>query len=115
MLLESPPSATQGAGRWHLEAFHRVFGDPIDSTLWAANDPLALARSAAAATIPALAMDCGAEDRYGLARGHRALAHVLDGRGVPYTLELPPGDHGYEYVRGRLAVSLPFLANALKQ
>ncbi len=114
MVLESPPSAAEGAGRWHMQAFHQVFGDPIDPTLWKANDPLVLARSVDNATAPALAMDCGAEDRYGLARGHRALAHVLDERGVPYTLELPPGDHGYEFVRGRMDVSLPFLAAALQ-
>jgi S-formylglutathione hydrolase FrmB len=114
MLLESPPSAAQGAGRWHMQAFHRAFGQPIDRALWDANDPLSLARSADAATVPALSMDCGADDRYGLARGHRALARVLDERGVSYALDLPPGDHGYEYVRRRLAVSLPFLATALE-
>jgi S-formylglutathione hydrolase FrmB len=114
MLLEGPPSTAQGAGRWHMQAFHRAFGQPIDRALWDANDPLLLARTADAATTPALSMDCGAEDRYGLARGHRALARVLDERGVPYTLDLPPGDHGYEFVRARLPVSLPFLATALQ-
>jgi S-formylglutathione hydrolase FrmB len=114
MLLAGPPSAAQGAGRWHMQAFHRAFGQPIDRALWDANDPLRLARSADAASTPALSMDCGAEDRYGLARGHRALARVLDERGVSYTLDLPPGDHGYEFVRARLAVSLPFLATALQ-
>jgi enterochelin esterase-like enzyme len=44
MLLERMPSAEQGAGRWQMAAFHAVFGDPIDPTLWSANDPLALAR-----------------------------------------------------------------------
>jgi S-formylglutathione hydrolase FrmB len=114
MLLESPPSAAQGAGQWHMRAFHRVFGDPIDGTLWTENDPLVLARSAAASAGPALFIDCGAQDRYGLARGHRALARILDERGVPHTLELPPGDHGYDFVRARLPVSLPFLAAALR-
>jgi S-formylglutathione hydrolase FrmB len=114
MLLETPPSAAQGAGQWHMRAFHTVFGNPIDEALWNANDPLALARAADATTGPALFVDCGAQDRYGLARGHRTLARILDERGVPHTLELPPGDHGYDFVRGRLALSLPFLAAALE-
>ena len=113
MLLESPPSAAQGAGQWHMRAFHGVFGNPIDGTLWTDNDPLALARSADASTSPALFIDCGAQDRYGLAHGNRTLARILDERGVPHTLELPPGDHGYDFVRARLAVSLSFLATVL--
>jgi S-formylglutathione hydrolase FrmB len=114
MLLEGPPSAAQGAGQGHMRAFHRVFGDPIDAKLWTENDPLVLARSADASTSPALFIDCGAQDRYGLARGHRTLARILDERGVPHTLELPPGDHGYDFVRGHLAPSLSFLAAALR-
>ena len=42
MLLEAIPSVEQGAGRWHMAAFTKVFGDPIDPALWAANDPLGL-------------------------------------------------------------------------
>ena len=114
MLLESPPSAAQGARQGHMRAFHGVFGNPIDEALWTHNDPLALARSTDASTSPALFIDCGAQDRYGLARGHRTLVHLLDERGVPHTLEFPPGDHGYDFVRARLATSLPFLAAALE-
>jgi S-formylglutathione hydrolase FrmB len=114
MLLERIPSADQGAGRWHMAAFNKVFGDPIDPVLWAENDPLAGARKADPKTVPALFMDCGAEDRYGLANGHRDLHRILDERGVAHQLELPPGDHGYEFVRARLEKSLVFLGNALK-
>jgi hypothetical protein len=39
MLLETMPSAEQGARRGQMAAFHQVFGDPIDAALWAANDP----------------------------------------------------------------------------
>jgi S-formylglutathione hydrolase FrmB len=113
MLLERPPSADQGAGRWHMAAFTRVFGDPIDVALWAENDPLAWARRADPRTAPALYVDCGAEDRYGLARGHRELHRILDERGVPHSFELPPGDHGYDFVRARVEKSLRFLAGAL--
>jgi S-formylglutathione hydrolase FrmB len=114
MLLERIPSADQGAGRWHMAAFTKVFGDPIDAALWAANDPLAWARKVDPKSVPALFVDCGAEDRYGLANGHRELHKILDERGVAHSFELPPGDHGYEFVRARLEKSLRFLGSALK-
>ena len=114
MLLERIPSPDQGAGRWHMAAFNKVFGDPIDAALWAENDPLAWARKVDPKTAPALYLDCGAEDRYGLATGHRDLHQILDERGVAHAFELPPGDHGYEFVRARLEKSLRFLGNALK-
>lgn len=114
MLLERIPSADQGAGRWHMAAFNKVFGDPIDAALWAENDPLAWARKVDLKTAPALYLDCGAEDRYGLATGHRDLHAILDERGVAHAFELPPGDHGYEFVRARLEKSLRFLGDALK-
>ena len=114
MLLERIPSPDQGAGRWHMAAFNKVFGDPIDAALWAENDPLAWARKADPKTAPALYLDCGAEDRYGLATGNRDLHKILDERGVAHAFELPPGDHGYEFVRARLEKSLRFLGDALK-
>jgi S-formylglutathione hydrolase FrmB len=63
---------------------------------------------------PALYLDCGTEDRYGLASGHRGLHLILEERGVPHTFELAPGDHGYEYVRTRIEKSLRFLAHELR-
>jgi S-formylglutathione hydrolase FrmB len=114
MLLGAIPSVEQGAGRWHMAAFNKVFGDPIDPALWAANDPLAWARRADPKAVPALFVDCGAEDRYGLASGHRELHRILDERGIAHAFELPPGDHGYEFVRARLEKSLRFLGEALK-
>jgi S-formylglutathione hydrolase FrmB len=113
MLLERVPSADQGAGRWHMAAFNKVFGDPIDTALWAENDPLAWARKADPKAVPALYVDCGAEDRYGLASGHRELHQILDERGIAHAFELPPGDHGYDFVRARLEKSLRFLGSAL--
>jgi S-formylglutathione hydrolase FrmB len=96
-----------------MAAFNKVFGDPIDPALWAENDPLAWAKKADPRSVPALFVDCGAEDRYGLASGHRELHRILDERKVAHTLELPPGDHGYEIVRARLEASLRFLGERL--
>ena len=114
MLLETAPSAEAGARRGQMAAFHQVFGDPIDTALWTANDPLALARKLDAKAAPALFIDCGAEDRYGLASGHGELHRILEERGVAHAFELPPGDHGYEFVRARLEKSLRFLGDRLR-
>jgi putative tributyrin esterase len=113
MLLESPPTAADGAGSWQLNAFHKAFGDPIDPTLWRASDPLVLAAAADSGTAPALYFDCGSEDRYGLFRGNAELDRRLGGRHVPHTFALHPGSHGYEYVHTVLDKSLAFLGRAL--
>lgn len=114
MLLEAMPSAEQGARRGQMAAFHQIFGNPIDPALWTANDPLAQARTLDTKGAPALFLDCGAEDRYGLASGHRELHRILEERGVAHVFELPAGDHGYEYVRMRLEKSLRFLGERLR-
>ena len=97
-----------------MAAFFNVFGDPIDLELWRANDPLARARGLDAKSAPQSKKSAGAEDRYGLATGHRDLHKILEAGGVPHSFELPPGDHGYEFVRGRLEKSLRFLAERLR-
>ena len=109
MLLEKIPTAEEGAGRWHMTAFHKVFGTPIDAALWTANDPLALAVTADPKGAPALYFDCGTEDRYGLFAGNRELHRRLEARGVAHEFGLYPGDHGYEYVHTVLEKSLRFL------
>ena len=113
MLLEKIPTAEEGAGRWHMAAFQKVFGTPIDAALWSANDPLALAAKADPKATPALYLDCGTEDRYGLFAGNRELHRRLEARGVAHEFGLYPGDHGYEYVHTVLDKSLRFLGRAL--
>jgi putative tributyrin esterase len=113
MILETIPSSDLGARGWHMEAFHKVFGDPIDPELWTASDPLALAQKVDGKALPALRFDCGTEDRYGLYAGNEDLHRRLEARGVVHEFALLPGDHGYEYVRAVLEVSLRFLAKTL--
>jgi len=114
MLLEKPPTVADGAGRWQMAAFGRVFGDPIDPALWSASDPLALAARVDARSAPAIYFDCGSEDRFGLATGNRDLDARLTARGVAHRFALHPGDHGYEYVRSVLDKSLGFIAGVLR-
>ncbi len=113
MLLEGIPTREQGAGRWQMDAFRGVFGDPIDAALWSVNDPLRLAGRADPKTAPALRFDCGAQDRYGLAKGNQALHATLQARGVKHEFALSPGDHGYEYVLSVAEAGLRFLGAAL--
>jgi S-formylglutathione hydrolase FrmB len=114
MVLEATPTAAAGAGRWHMAAFNRAFGDPVDASLWAANDPLAWAAKADPGKTPALYFDCGSSDRYGLFRGNEEMHRRLQARGVAHEFALRPGDHGYDYVRSVLSYSLRFLGAALR-
>jgi S-formylglutathione hydrolase FrmB len=110
MVLLKLPTAEDGARRGQMAAFHGAFGDPIDPERWRAADPLALAGSVDPKKTPRLHFDCGSEDRYGLAAGNEELHRRLETRGVAHRFSLHPGDHGYDYVRTRIAHSLAFLA-----
>lgn len=114
MLIEKPPSAADGARRGQMAAFARAFGDPIDPARWAAASPLEIASRLESRAAPAVYFDCGSEDRYGLAAGHRLLHERLTARGIAHEFALHPGDHGYEYVRSVLERSLRFLGRALE-
>jgi S-formylglutathione hydrolase FrmB len=114
MVLQQIPTPAAGAGRWHMSAFNRVFGDPIDEALWTASDPLAWAEKAIAGEVPPLYFDCGTEDRFGLFAGNEALHTRLLARGIRHEFALRPGDHGYEFVRTVLPTSLRFLGAALR-
>jgi S-formylglutathione hydrolase FrmB len=113
MLLERPPTAEQGARSGQMAAFHAAFGDPIDPALWAGADPLSLVAKADPKATPALYLDCGSEDRYGLAAGHRELDRRLTDRGVAHEFALHPGDHGYAYILSVIDRSLTFAGRAL--
>jgi S-formylglutathione hydrolase FrmB len=113
MLLESIPRPQDGAGHWQMDAFHAVFGDPIDARLWTESDPLHLVERVDPATAPALYFDCGTQDRYGLFQGNTELHRRLEARKIPHDFGLYPGDHGYEYVRSVLEKSLHFVGRLL--
>ncbi len=114
MVLEKLPTAEDGARRGQMAAFNRIFGDPIDGALWAANDPLQLAAKADPKSMPALYFDCGSEDRFRLFIGNQDLHDKLAARGVKHEFGLYPGDHGYEYVKSVIDKSLRFLGAAFR-
>jgi S-formylglutathione hydrolase FrmB len=113
MVLTAIPRGEDGARRGHMDAFHRIFGDPIDPRLWEESDPLVWAGRVDPAAAPRLYFDCGDKDRYGLFAGNEALHQRLQARGVAHEFSLQAGDHGYDYVRTVLARSLGFLGHAL--
>ncbi len=113
MLLQQIPTAEAGARGGQMRAFNAAFGDPIDAALWKAADPLELAQRADARALPALYFDCGSNDRFGLFAGNTELHRRLEARGIAHEFALQPGDHGYEYVRSVLPLSLRFLAQHL--
>lgn len=110
MLLREIPTAAAGARGGQMQAFRSAFGNPIDPKLWEAVDPLRLAQTADPKSAPALYLDCGASDRFGLFAGNTELHRRLEARGVAHEFALRPGDHGYEYVRSVLPLSLRFIA-----
>jgi S-formylglutathione hydrolase FrmB len=114
MLLEKIPTPEDGARRGQMASFNRIFGNPIDEAMWAANDPLRLAAKADPKTAPALYFDCGSEDRFQLFIGNKDLHEKLQAKGVKHEFALYPGDHGYEYVRSVVDKSLRFVGDALK-
>jgi len=111
MLLLEIPSEASGARRGHMRAFGSVFGNPISEAAWQKADPLEWASRTTAT--PSLRIDCGAQDRYGLARGNERLHEILEQRGVAHEFSLPAGDHGYDYVLKVLPESLRFVGARL--
>ncbi len=113
MLLSQIPTAEAGARGGQMRAFTGVFGEPVDALAWKSQDPLELAKTGDVKGLPALYIDCGSEDRYGLAAGNKMLHDTLESRKVPHTFGLFPGDHGYEYVHSVFPKSLAFLKEKL--
>jgi enterochelin esterase-like enzyme len=109
MLLTEIPTIEAGARGGQMRAFTGVFGEPVDPAVWKALDPLELAKAADPKKTPALYIDCGGQDRYGLFKGNEALHTVLDSRKVANDFSISPGDHGYDFVKSVFPKSLAFL------
>jgi S-formylglutathione hydrolase FrmB len=91
-----------------------IFGKPIDTAYYQANNPLALARKA---PLPALKsmnvyFDCGGEDSYRFDIGAEELHKILQSRGVPHEFHIYPGGHDMVYVLQHFAASLQWHSRA---
>ena len=89
--------------------FRNIFG--ADSASWLARDPVHLLDAARArgAPLPALFVDCGADDRTFLP-GNRAFRDTLAARGMALDYHEWPGAHDWTYWRAPVGESLQWLA-----
>jgi S-formylglutathione hydrolase FrmB len=90
-----------------------ILGDPVQQSLWDANNPLLLAKSGKMDGLKIL-FDYGTEDRYiqsiHLDQGIRALDQDLTEANVPHILKVYPGEpHGWALVASHLQESMTFL------
>jgi S-formylglutathione hydrolase len=92
----------------------KLFGTPPDLAYFQANNPLALARSNAAA-IKSLKIyfDVGDHDRYGFQGGNQKLDATLSEAGIKHEFYLVAGDHGWSFLTARSEPALAFVWNAL--
>jgi len=91
------------------EEMFAIYG-PAGSETRTANDVLLIAAKVRPQSAPVLYFDCGTSDR--LLPESRALAAVVQQRGLTYEYHEVPGDHGWDYWNRRLEVFLAWLMKA---
>jgi putative tributyrin esterase len=96
-----------GRGAGEIGAWMRMlFGDSLEN--WKAHDPTTLAAKVEPGK-PALYLDCGTEDGFGLHNGAQYLHDILVDRKIEHVFFLGPGQHDFKFWRARLPESLKFL------
>jgi putative tributyrin esterase len=93
------------------EQLYKIYG-PAGSETRTANDVLLIAEKARVEGAPSLYLDCGTAD--GLLDENRALAAVLQKRGLAYEYHEVPGAHTWQYWNRRLELFLPWLMEAFR-
>lgn len=91
-----------------------IFGSPIDSAYYQANNPLTLARRAPPTLLKSMKIyfDCGDRDRYGFYVGSEELSKLLAARGVTNEFHIYPGGHDMAYVLEHFGTSLQWHSRA---
>jgi S-formylglutathione hydrolase FrmB len=91
-----------------------IFGKPIDTAYFQANNPLALARKAPLTQLKSMRIyfDCGDDDSYRFDVGAQELHKILQARGVPHEFHIYPGGHDMMYVLQHFAASLQWHSRA---
>jgi len=95
-----------------------IFGNPLNEELWAANNPLVLAKSGKLNGLK-IYFDYGTEDRYirdfRLDEGVKALDQALTEANVPHTFKIRQGEpHGWALVAAHIEESMEFLCQTFK-
>jgi putative tributyrin esterase len=93
------------------DQLYKIYG-PAGSETRTANDILLIADKAKPESAPSLYLDCGTSD--GLLDENRALAAVLQKRGLAYEYHEVPGAHTWQYWNRRIELFLPWLMEAFR-
>ena len=97
------------AGAPRAKLLGSVFGSPIETAHWRANDPFTLARqNAAALTHLAIYFNCGESDGYGFNEGAAVLDKQLTSEKIPHTFKLYPGEHSLAYFLSHMSEVMEF-------
>jgi S-formylglutathione hydrolase FrmB len=91
-----------------------IFGTPIDTAYFQANNPLTLARKAPLAQLKSVKIyfDCGEDDSYRFDIGAQELHKILQTRGIPHEFHIYPGGHDMVYALQHFAASLQWHSRA---
>lgn len=116
-ILEEIPHASSIDRRmqFRLQLAERVFGNPVDTTFWAHNNPILLAESFKTPPPLKIYFDCGDQDHFGFNVGAEVLDRTLTARHIPHEFHIFPGNHGWEYARAEIPRSLKFVSEAFAQ
>jgi S-formylglutathione hydrolase FrmB len=96
-----------------VRALSLVFGNPIDTTHWQANNPFVLAKKNRLGLQKlAIYFNCGENDNYGFEKGAAALDKQLTSEGIRHEYHLYPGDHSLNYFLSHLAETMEFHSRA---
>lgn len=103
---------------WRDDAlFERIYGSPVDHPYWRANNPASIVADDTARLVrdaPALLLECGDEDTFGLHRGTEYLHRVLYDRGIRHDYHLIRGaDHLGRTLPDRFRAAVRFLGRVL--
>ncbi|MDD5544537.1 MAG: alpha/beta hydrolase family protein [Acidobacteriia bacterium] len=108
------PSSTDRRMQFRLQLASKVFGNPIDKTFWAHNNPILLADTLSHKPPLKVYFDCGDQDRFGFNVGAEVLDRTLTARHIDHEFHIFPGNHGWEYARENLPRSLKFVSTAFE-
>jgi S-formylglutathione hydrolase FrmB len=118
LILESPRDVNAAArsGSPVVRALSQVFGNPIDTAHWQANNPFELAkREQVALRKVAIYFNCGQSDDYGFEKGAAALDRQLTAEGILHEYRPYPGDHSLTYFLTHLGETMEFHSQAFSR
>lgn len=115
LITESPKQldAAADGGIPILGVLGPVFGKPINTAHWDANNPFVLAkRNAGALRRMAIYFNCGQDDNYGFEKGAAELDAELKREDIKHEYHAYPGDHSLTYFLSHFSEVMEFHSKA---